>query len=79
MAFPAGTRPSLDKTPLNILVYTKLGSCTKGALPGGKDVVLVDESASSANVALVLGHDGKPEVHKTSSHEGIDGNGRGHG
>jgi hypothetical protein len=38
-------------------------------------VVLLDESGSSANVALVLGHDGKPEVHKTCSHEGIDGNG----
>jgi hypothetical protein len=34
------------------------------------------ESGSSASVALVLGPNGKPEVQKSCSVEGIDGNGR---
>ncbi|KAL9129384.1 MAG: hypothetical protein Q9217_002148 [Psora testacea] len=45
-------------------------------LPDHQRVLYLDESVSSASVALVLGCNGEAEVHRTCSHDGVDGNGR---
>ncbi|KAK0230425.1 hypothetical protein IW262DRAFT_401294 [Armillaria fumosa] len=53
-----------------------LSPCSEGDTQIANKSVSLDESGSSADVALVLGHNGELEVHKTSSKSGIDGNGR---
>jgi len=66
-----------------LVVHTKLGATGLVLSPHGEGYsqasnasVNLDESGSSASVTLVLGRDGEAEVHKTCSHDGIDGNGR---
>lgn len=71
-----------DKGINSLYVHAKFGDTilvlsprTDSSSDSPQNVVYLDESGSLANVALVFGRDGALEVHKTCSHEGIDGNG----
>lgn len=66
-----------DTVIADLVVRTKCGSTEIVLAPyGTNESDYFAESGSSANVALVLGHNGQTEAHKSCSHEGIDGNGR---
>lgn len=72
-----------DMVTNELVVHAKVGGTVLVLSPHGEEdsqgtnlPFYLDESGSSASVALVFGRNGEAEVHKTCSHDGIDGNGR---